>query len=52
MTKYQHLSLSILFFTVIIFEIIVFNTKNHPMILLLGFVAGFNLGAFFIKNKK
>lgn len=55
MTRYQHLTLSIIFFTIILIEIIIFNDIIfHPymitLIFVLGCVGGFNLGAFFVKN--
>ena len=56
MTKYQHLIVSIIFFSLMLFEVIIFtDILTHPymvgLLLFLGSIGGFNLGAFFIKNK-
>ena len=55
MTKYQHLSISIIFFTTMLVEVIIFrDILTHPymvsLLLFLGFIGGFNLGAFFAKK--
>jgi len=56
MTKYQNLTISIFFLLLMLFEIIVFiEILKHPhmvaLLLFLGCIVGFNLGAYFTKRK-
>lgn len=55
MNKEQHLLVSIVFFSLLLFEVIVFNNIiTHPYMIalcwFLGCVGGYNLGAYFSKK--
>lgn len=56
MTKHQHLLVAFVFLGLALFEVIVFtDILTHPYIValltFLGCGFGYNLGAFFVKNK-
>lgn len=57
MKKEQHLAVSLVFFALLLFEVIVFNDiLGHPymvaLCLFLGCVGGYHLGGFFSKSNR